>query len=425
VVDELRRLTARETAAAVGRGELDPVAVVQSHLDALDELASFNAIITACPDQALERARSGLHGPLAGVPLIVKDLFHTAGVRTTYGSRIYADHVPDDTADAVAILERAGAVVIAKANLHEFAWGTTSQNPYFGFVGNPIHNGHVAGGSSGGNAAALAARVGLLGLGTDTAGSIRIPSACCDTVGFKPAHGSVPSGGCRPLSQSFDVAGPMARTVDDCALAYSVLSGLDVPQPSLDGLVVGVIERPPQMSVHDPGAASARTGELGDRLGALEALGARLTEATLAAPRVDVLPVMLGEAAAQHADTFPSRRQDYGPDTQMKWDAALAVPAEDIAAARSELPRWRAEMLTAEGPDLYVSPTLAGEIPALDVWEPDVRVAMVGYTRTFSFLGWPAIAIGGMQIAGRDTATVLAAAVAWEEAYGPPGDPGA
>ena len=232
-MSDIRTLSASEIARAVNHRELDPVEVVEVHAAALAELDELNALITSCADEALARARRGVTGPLAGVPILVKDLFDTAGVRTTYGSKIYADHVPSRTAAAVDLLERAGALVIGKANLHEFAWGTTSQNPHWGYVGNPVRPGHVAGGSSGGNAAALAAGVGTIGLGTDTAGSIRIPSAACGTVGFKPPHGIVPMDGCLPLSQSFDVAGPMARSVADCALAYSVLGGQPCPAPAL------------------------------------------------------------------------------------------------------------------------------------------------------------------------------------------------
>jgi Asp-tRNA(Asn)/Glu-tRNA(Gln) amidotransferase A subunit family amidase len=417
---ELRALSVTEVAHAIGRSDLDPVAVVAAHVAGLEGLEGFNAIITSCAERAIERARSGLAGPLAGVPIIVKDLFDTAEVRTTYGSSIYRDHVPRRTAEAVASLEAAGAVVIAKANLHEFAWGTTSQNPHWGYVGNPTRPGRVAGGSSGGNAAALAAGVGLLGLGTDTAGSVRIPSACCGTVGFKPTHGAVSMDGCRPLSPSFDVAGPMARTVADCALAYSVLSGEPLASPRLQGLTIGVLDEPPPMAAHDPGGppASGHGADISARLRELEALGARLTTAAIEPPQAEILPLMLAEAAAGHADTFPSRRQEYGEDTRLKWDAARAVPADAVQAARTELPRWRKAASAATQPDLFVSPTLAGEVPALDVWEPDVRVEMVGYTRTFSFLGWPAIAIGDLQLAGRDATKVLGAALAWEAEYG-------
>jgi aspartyl-tRNA(Asn)/glutamyl-tRNA(Gln) amidotransferase subunit A len=419
-VSDVRTLSAAEIARAVNQRELDPTEVVEVHAAAIPELDEWNALITSCAEQAIERARRGVTGPLAGVPLVVKDMFDTGGVRTTYGSKIYADHCPTRTAAAVELLERAGAIVIGKANLHEFAWGTTSQNPHWGYVGNPARPGRVAGGSSGGNAAALAARVGTIGLGTDTAGSIRIPSAACGTVGFRPPHGVVPTEGCLPLSPTFDVAGPMARSVADCALAYSILCGQRRPEPQLDGLRIGVLVDPPAMSRFDPGGApdGAVVPDISAVLPRLERLGARLEPATLAPPRADLLPIMLAEAADGHVETFPSRREDYGPDTQMKWEAANAVSAEAVSAAQVELSRWREDAAAADGPRLYVSPTLAGEVPMLDVWEPDVRVAMVGYARPFSFLGWPAIAIGGLQIAGMRTDDVLGAALAWEEAYG-------
>jgi len=417
--DGLTRLSAAEVAEAVARGDLKPGDVIEAHCARLDTLDPLNAIITECAEQAIERARAGLTGRLAGVPMIVKDLIDTAAVRTTYGSRIFAEHVPDRTAPAVSLLEAEGAVVIAKANLHEFAWGTTSQNPHWGYVGNPLRPGCVAGGSSGGNAAALAAGVAILGLGTDTSGSVRIPSACCGTVGFKPPHGAVPTAGTFPLSPSFDVLGPMARTVADCVLAYSVLSGEPVPDPRLEGLVVGVLRDPPRMSPLDPGAASDPKGpRIGTQLEMLASLGARLTEAHLLQPDNDLVPLVLHEAACAHADIFPARRDDYGADTQMKLDAAFAVSPASVEASRRELPRWRSRAAAAPGPDLYVSPTLAGPVPALEVWEPDVRAAMLGYTRIFSFLGWPSISIGGLQLAAKDSVTLLGAALAWEAAYG-------
>jgi aspartyl-tRNA(Asn)/glutamyl-tRNA(Gln) amidotransferase subunit A len=416
---ELLGLSAARVADAVQAGELSATDVVEAHCAAIESVAPLNAIITVCAERALERARAGVSGRLAGVPLVVKDVLDTAGVRTTYGSRIYAERVPDRTAPAVKELEEAGAVVVAKANLHEFAWGTTSQNPHWGVVENPLRPGCVAGGSSGGNAASLAAGAGILGLGTDTAGSVRIPSACCGTVGLKPAYGAVSTVGCFPLAPSFDVIGPMARTVADCSLAYSVLTGDPIPEARLAGLVVGVLAEPPGMSLHDPGAAPGDARPKIDRqLEMLEVLGARLTDGRLERPAVDLVPLFLGEAARAHSATFPARRAEYGPDLQLKLDAACAVPAAEVAAAQDELPRWRSRAIAAAGPDLYVSPTLAGPVPSLDVWEPDVRVALVGYTRIFSFLGWPAISIGDMQLAGPDVGVVLGAALAWEAAYG-------
>src|SRR5207253_1656926 len=186
-------------------------------------------------------------GPLHGKRLLVKDLFDTAGIRTTYGSKIYAEHVPERTARAVQRLVDAGAVVVGKANLHEFAWGITSQNPWYGTVQNPLHPGRTTGGSSGGNAAALAADLCDLGLGTDTGCSIRLPASCCGLVGLKPSWGRVPTEGVFPLCPSFDTVGPMARTVAEVALAWSVLTGSPIPEPHLAGLRVGLLTKPPSV----------------------------------------------------------------------------------------------------------------------------------------------------------------------------------
>ena len=392
------RLSAGQIASGVNAGELDPVDVVRAHLAAMEDRSDLNAVITSCADSALQRAQSGVSGPLAGVPLLVKDLFDTAGVRTTYGSSVYRDHVPDRTAAAVSLLEDAGAITIAKTNLHEFAWGVTSQNPHYGSVHNPVRPGLVAGGSSGGNAAALAAGFGALALGSDTGGSVRIPAACCDNVGFKPTLGKVAIGGCFALSPSFDTVGPMGRSAGDCALAHQVLTGEPVPEPRIEGLVVGVL-------ADTPGAAR------------LEALGARLVEASLPQPAVDLIAIFMVECAISHRETYPARRDDYGADLRLKFDTARLVPGIDLFEAREELPRWRARLEHEPRVDLLISPTLGMEVPALDCFEPDVRAGLTALTRPFNYTGWPAIAIGDLQIAGREDATVLAAALAYEKAF--------
>ena len=169
--------------------------------------------------------------PDDGIALAVKDLFDTAGLTTTYGSIIFADHVPERSAAAVTQLEDAGYVDVGKTNLHEFAYGVTSQNPHFGTVPNPVAPGLVAGGSSGGSAAALAAGLADAALGTDSGGSIRIPAACCRVVGFKPTFGLVSLEGVFPLAPTFDHAGPMARTVDGCiAMMRALVPGFELPE---------------------------------------------------------------------------------------------------------------------------------------------------------------------------------------------------
>ena len=217
--------TAHEIVQAVRARELDAVEVVERALRELEAHGELNAFITVCAEQALERARGGVDGPLAGVPLLVKDVFDTAGIRTTAGSRIYAERVPDASAPAVLALEAAGAIVIGKTGCDEFAWGVTGQNAIYGDVRNPRRPGCITGGSSSGNAAALAAGIAPLALGSDTGGSVRMPAACCDVVGMKPRLGALPTDGMFPLCPSFDTPGPMARTVADCARCYEVLAG--------------------------------------------------------------------------------------------------------------------------------------------------------------------------------------------------------
>ena len=389
---------------------------VEAALAAIEEHADLNAVITVCADGALERGRSARSGPLAGVPLLVKDLLDTAGVRTTYGSSVYADHVPARTAPAVARLEAAGAVVVGKANLDEFAWGVTGQNVHWGDVGNLRRPGRIAGGSSAGSAAGLAAGLCALALGSDTGGSIRIPSACCGTVGFKPSLGKISTAGCFPLCPSFDTVGPMARSVGECALAYSVLSDEAVPAPQLAGRTIGVLTRQPALG---PDVDDARDERALAYVARLESLGARVAEVELPVPEADTWPVFFAEAVESHRATFPSRRDEYGPTIKTKLDAALETDPADVEAARRALGSWRDQAAREPDVDLILSPTLGvREIPPADVSELEIRLPLSAFTRPFSYLGWAAIAIGELQLAGRDDGTVLAAALAWEEAFG-------
>ena len=183
----------------------------------------------------------GAEDVASGMRLAVKDLFDTAGLVTTYGSILFADHVPATSAEAVRRAEAAGWVDVGKTNLHEFAYGTTSENPHFGTVPNPLATGRLAGGSSGGSAAAIAAGLADAALGTDSGGSIRIPSACCGTTGFKPTYGLVPLDGCFPLAPSFDHAGPMAADVDGCVeLLRALVPEFDATELGLEDVEVGV-----------------------------------------------------------------------------------------------------------------------------------------------------------------------------------------
>jgi aspartyl-tRNA(Asn)/glutamyl-tRNA(Gln) amidotransferase subunit A len=363
----------------------------------------YNAVITWVDGPAEPHP-----GRLSGKTLLVKDLIDTAGLRTTYGSQLYADHVPDRTAPAVQRLLDAGAVLVGKANLHEFAWGVTSQNPWYGTVRNPLHPGRTTGGSSGGNAAALAAGMCDLGLATDTGCSIRLPSACCGTVGLKPRWGAISMEGVFPLCPTLDTIGPIACTVEDVAVAWSVLTGKPVPEPRLAGLRVGVLTRPP--SVGD-GSRPEENLAVEAYVAQLEELGAHCLAAAIPEPEANTWPLFFHEAATSHRATFPARADEYGDNVRRKLELAQSVDTDAVAAAYRALESWRRYEPEV---DLYVAPTLGIEPPPEDCDELEVRIACTAFTRPINLIGWAGLAIGDLQLIAPDDETVLASGLAWE-----------
>jgi Asp-tRNA(Asn)/Glu-tRNA(Gln) amidotransferase A subunit family amidase len=348
-------------------------------------------------------------GPLHGKRLVVKDLIDVAAARTTYGSRIYADHVPERHATVVRRALDAGATVVGKANLAEFAWGVLGANEFYGTVHNPVRPGRTTGGSSSGNAAAVAGGLCDLGIGTDTGCSVRLPAAACDIVGLKPRLGTVPTDGVFPLCPSFDTVGPLARTVAEAATLWSVLSGRAVPTPRLDGLVVGLLRRAPVLG-------DGRETETSDAAEAwveqLEALGARVVERELPGPPADTWPVFLHEAARSHAATFPSRADEYGAAIRIKLEAAQRVDPGAVTDGYRSLLAWRQLVPDV---DLFVSPCVAIELPPEDADELDVRLPLSSFLRWVNLLGWAALAIGNLQLIAPREETVLAAGLAWEQ----------
>ena len=287
---------ATEIAELVNAGELDPVAVIEEALERIAGDADLNAIMVTNGERAVARARAGVRGRLAGVPLLVKDLIDVAGLRITYGSRIYADHIATETAPCVAALEAEGAIVVATTTCDEFAWGVGGQNAHWGDTGNPHRPGRIAGGSSSGNASALAVGMGALALGTDTGGSVRVPAAACGVVGLKTPIGAISTEGVFPLVPALDTVGPMARTVEDCALAWSILSGEPVPEPSLEGKRLGKLTRLPSLGEPEPAPHDPRS----------DALPGEPVE--LPVPEHDVWPVFYAGAAESHRGPVPRAR---------------------------------------------------------------------------------------------------------------------
>lgn len=400
--DELLR-SIRRAATAVQSGEVSATELTEAALRRAESAPHLNAVITLSADRALAMAQGPLNGPLAGVPWLAKDIFDTAGVRTTYGSAVFRDHVPRRTAVAVERLEQAGAVLIGKANMHEFAWGVTSQNRHYGDVHNPRLPMHTPGGSSGGNAAAIAAGIVPMGLGSDTGGSVRLPAACCGVVGFKGLLGTVPTEGCFPLAETFDVVGPLAATVEDTALLWQVLTGQPVPQPRLRGLRVGVL----------------LDGDTGDRgiADALPELGAEVVESTVSFDEEAYDICFIGDARDAHKDIFPAHRDEYGEEARAKWDRAQLIDESQRAAAQQRVHRDRARFRAQWNLDLVVGPVLGIDIPPFDVVERDIRYRFGLRARCWNALDVAAIAVGGVQLAGLDESTVLGAALAWEKAH--------
>src|SRR5438128_3232627 len=334
---DMLNLTLSEAAAQVERRTLSPVELTEAMLQriaAVDKVLS--AYITVCGEQAREVAQAtekmigaGYHlGPLHGIPIAIKDNIYTRGVRTTAGSKILADFIPAEDATVTARLKRAGAVIIGKTNLHEFAWGGTTDNPHYGTCRNPWNPERFPAGSSGGSGAAVAARTCLGALGTDTGGSIRLPSSANGIVGIRPTIGRVSNHNVVPLAWTMDTVSPMARTVEDCVLMFEIIAGHDplddhsalAPVPDyrgelgrgLRGLRVGLIRdyslSHVQPAVGDTIRAALKT---------LESLGVEIEEVAMSSIQGNIsaqLTIESCEPSTYHQEWLRTRATDYGDD---------------------------------------------------------------------------------------------------------------
>jgi aspartyl-tRNA(Asn)/glutamyl-tRNA(Gln) amidotransferase subunit A len=435
------------------RGEVSPVEITRGCLDRIEKLnPALNAFITVMAESALAEARTAeaeilrgeWRGALHGVPVALKDLIDTAGVRTTAASGLYKDRVPTQDAEVVRRLRQAGAVIVGKNNLHEFAYGASSLVSYFGDAHNPWDVGRIAGGSSGGSAAAVVAGMAYAAIGTDTAGSIREPAALCGCVGLKPTYGRVSSRGVIPLSSSLDHVGPLAASVEDAAVVLQAIAGYDAGDiTSTDVPVTDYV------SALREGAKGMRVGvprayffdELDAEMGAaiehalrgIASLGAEIKEVKLDVPTDRTL--QLAESYAVHAENVAKSPELYQAETVRRIRAGEKVSAAEYIQRRRELEEGRRSIRAVFGEvDVLVTPTMPMPAPAIadlranpDALRP-AELKLLRNTRPFNVWGLPAISVPcgftesglpiGLQIAGAHWREdlVLRVAHAYEQA---------
>lgn len=387
---------------------ISPVDLVRTCLARIAEHRAGNAFTTVREEEALAEARRAeqeigegrYRSPLHGIPIGVKDLLDVAGTRTTSGSAVPRP-VADADAPVVRTLREAGAIVIGKTNLHEFAFGTTSDESAFGPVRHPLDPARSAGGSSGGSAAALALGMCCGAIGTDTGGSIRIPAAACGIVGLKPTFGELPCEGVVPLSTTLDHVGPMALTVADVALLFEGMGGVPVHNATADGgaLRIGALGgyflNPLDTGVRR--ALDAARQALADAGHVLVEANVRRAEWT-----ADVyLHIVFAEAACEHASSLEAHGQHYTPGVRLRLETARYVLAEDYVRAMRLREVLREEVDGAlHGCDALLLPALAIPAPpigastvSVDGAVLPVRAAMLKLTQLFNLTGHPAIAL--------------------------------
>lgn len=369
----------------------------------------LNAFITVTADSALARAReldqelaAGIdRGPLHGIPIAHKDLMWTKGVRTTSGSKIFADFVPNRDATVVQRMADAGSVMLGKTGLHELAYGITSDNPHFGTIRNPRNPEHSPGGSSGGSGVAVATGMAFVATGTDTGGSIRVPASFCGVAGLKPTHGLIDRTGVQPLGLSLDHVGPLARTAGDLRLALDAMSDSvrRKPAPASFGEIrIGLPENF-YFDTIEPAIKDA----VQDAAKRAETLGARVV--TVRVPDVDGLNIcglmiLLSEAAAVH-QAHLHRRAEFGGDVLALLDQGSLVPAADYVNAQRQRRVLLGEfhalfrkidcLFTPATP--ITAPRIGQREITLDGVQHDTRILTTRLARGFNALGFPALSI--------------------------------
>lgn len=407
-----------ETSELLRKRKLSPVELTKDCLARIETLnPALNAFITVTSESAMTQARSAeaeilrgnWRGPLHGIPLALKDLIDTAGARTTAASAQFKDRIPAEDAEIVRCLKTAGAVLMGKNNLHECAYGGSSLISYYGEVHNPWDPARIAGGSSGGSAASVAAGLVYGAIGTDTAGSVREPAALCGIVGLKPTYGRVSVRGIIPLSLSLDHAGPIARTVSDSAVMLQAIAGYDAKDASSIDVPVGDYlapigdgSRPARIGVPrkffyedlDPEIASA----VEEALRIIKTFGRDLSEIELDVPTDRTLQT--AEAYAYHAEFVSRSPELYLPETLRRIRKGEDISGQEVEQRRRELQKIRGEIKHVfEDVDFLVTPTTPVPAPAIAELQenPDLlrprELLLLRNTRPINVWGLPAISV--------------------------------
>ena len=454
---DMQSVSINDLSERIRKKEMSPVEVINFFLERIERAqAKFNPFITILDHEARKAARQAEDeivkgrylGPLHGIPFAAKDLFFTAGIKTTCGSRILADFVPEENGTVISRLMEAGAILIGKTNMHEFAFGATNLNPHYGNVRNPWNPECMTGGSSGGSAAAIATGCALLALGTDTGGSIRIPAALCGIAGIKPTFGRVSKYGVYPLCWSLDHPGPMTRTVADTAIALGCMAGYDPKDPytrqvpvdnylsCLTGDIRGVRVGVPDTFYFEAIDPEVKAG-VEAAINALEELGAAVMPIhipDLERAATATLMILSAEAAACLEKFHRTRSKDFGSDVKGRLDiGALHLATHYLKAQRIRRGVQENFARAFMQVDVLATPGVSITAPRLDdatirLNDQDVPVgaALTHCTRIYNIAGLPSVSVPvglskaelpiGMQIAGRpfDEATILRVAAAYE-----------
>jgi aspartyl-tRNA(Asn)/glutamyl-tRNA(Gln) amidotransferase subunit A len=412
------RGTILELASRLRRKEISPVELTRACLERIERLnPTLNAFITVTAESALAEARSAedaigrgeWRGPLHGIPIAIKDLIDTAGTRTTAASRLFQNRVPIQDAEVARRLRQADAVILGKNNLHEFAYGGSSLVSFFGDVHNPRNTAHIAGGSSGGSAAAVAAGLCYGSIGTDTAGSIREPAALSGCVGLKPTYGRVSGRGVIPLSWSFDHVGPLAATVGDAAVVLQAIAGYDaldigsanVPvtdyvsalREEAKTLSVGI----PRKFFYDDLDDEVRSA-VEQALAVVGKIAAEVREIKIDVPTDRT--VQAAESYAYHAESVASSPELYQPETLRRIRSGEKISAAEYIQRRREMDeeRRRADEIFKDV-DLLITPTTPFPAPAIADLRKDsaalrpAELILLRNTRPFNVWGLPAISV--------------------------------